>query len=54
MGLKFYRGSDRPNKIRKRLEQSRSWFRSLKWVACKYTHLILIFTPTNIRIGGFH
>ena len=35
MGAKFYRGSDKPKKIRKRFSQTRSWFRTLKWVACK-------------------
>ena len=34
MGLKFYRGADKPKKIRKRFTQTRSWFRTLKWVAC--------------------
>ena len=33
MGAKFYRGSDKPKKIRKRFSQTRSWFRTLKWVA---------------------
>lgn len=36
MGAKFYRGADKPKKIRKRFSQTRSWFRTLKWVACKY------------------
>ena len=35
MGAKFYRGSDKPKKIRKRLSQTRSWFGQFKWVACK-------------------
>lgn len=35
MGAKFYRGADKPKKIRKRFSQTRSWFRTLKWVACK-------------------
>lgn len=35
MGAKFYRGADKPKKIRKRLTQTRSWFRTLKWVACR-------------------
>ena len=33
MGAKFYRGSDKPKKLRKRYSQTRSWFRTLKWVA---------------------
>lgn len=33
MGAKFYRGADKPKKIRKRFSQTRSWFRTLKWVA---------------------
>ena len=36
MGVKFYRGADKPKKIRKRVTQTRSWFRTFKWVACKY------------------
>lgn len=35
MGAKFYRGADKPKKIRKRFSQTRSWFRTLKWTACK-------------------
>ena len=38
MGCKFYRGADKPKKIRKRTVHSRSWFRMLKWVACKYKY----------------
>ena len=37
MGAKFYRGSDKPKKIRKRFSQTRSWFRTLKWVACMFS-----------------
>ena len=33
MGIKFYRGSDKSHKFRKRFQQTRSWFRTLKWVA---------------------
>ena len=33
MGAKFYRGADKPKKLRKRFSQTRSWFRTLKWVA---------------------
>eukprot|EP00347_Sterkiella_histriomuscorum_P020300 403338333 len=33
MGAKFYRGADKPKKMRKRFSQTRSWFRTLKWVA---------------------
>ena len=36
MGVKFYRGADKPKKFRKRFTQTRSWLRTLKWVACKY------------------
>ena len=36
MGAKFYRGADKPKKIRKRFFQTRSWFRTLKWVSCKH------------------
>lgn len=35
MGAKFFRGSDKGKKIRKRPTQTRSWFRSFKWTACK-------------------
>ena len=37
MGAKFYRGSDKSKKIRKRLSQTRTWFKQFKWIACKYT-----------------
>ena len=40
MGAKFYRGADKPKKLRKRFFQTRSWFRTLKWVACKYYTLV--------------
>ena len=33
MGIKFYRGGDKPKKIRKRFTQTRSWFRTFKWTA---------------------
>ena len=39
MGIKYYRGSEKPDKIRKRLTMSRYWFRDLKWVACKKYYL---------------
>ena len=35
MGAKFYRGSDKAKKIRKRLTQTRTWFKQFKWLACK-------------------
>ena len=35
MGAKFYRGSDKSKKIRKRLTQTRTWFKQFKWIACK-------------------
>lgn len=48
MGAKFYRGSDKPKKIRKRFTQTRSWFRTLKWVACKKFPLFLTDFNTSI------
>ena len=36
MGAKFYRGGDKSKKIRKRLSQTRSWFKQFKWIACKF------------------
>lgn len=33
MGAKFYEGSDESKKIRKRFSQSRSFFRTHKWLA---------------------
>merc|ERR1711998_676128 len=33
MGAKFYRGADKSKKIRKRFSQSRSFFRTHKWLA---------------------
>ena len=39
MGMKFYRGADKPKKINKRVHQTRSWFRTLKWVACNSFYL---------------
>ena len=36
MGAKFFRSADKPKKIRKRVTQTRSWFRTFKWTACKY------------------
>ena len=38
MGGKFYRGGDKSKKIKKRVTQTRTWARTLKWVACKYIH----------------
>ena len=43
MGCKFYRGSDKPKKIRKRFTQTRSWFRTLKWVSC----MLLVYSNPN-------
>ena len=48
MGAKFFRGADKPKKIRKRFSQTRSWFRTLKWVACMY---FTIIHPTPIIFG---
>ena len=36
MGVKFYRGADKPKKFRKRFSQTRSWGRTYKWLACKF------------------
>ena len=33
MGAKFYRGSDKSKKIRKRVTQTRTWFKQFKWIA---------------------
>ena len=44
MGVKFYRGADKPKKIRKRVSQTRSWFRTFKWVACKYYKQLLFIS----------
>ena len=33
MGMKFYRSGDKGEKVRKRFEQTRSWFRTFKWVS---------------------
>lgn len=35
MGAKFYKDTAKSKKIRKRFTQTRSWFRTLKWLACK-------------------
>ena len=43
MGVKFYRSADKPKKIRKRFSQTRSWFRTLKWVACKYIITVSLY-----------
>ena len=50
MGAKFYRGSDKPKKIKKRLTQTRTWFRTLKWVACKCT----LYLTRRPRPPNFH
>ena len=44
MGLKFYRGTDKSKKIRKRFTQTRTWFRQFKWLACKCNRTICL-TP---------
>ena len=41
MGAKFYRGSDKSKKIRKRFSQSRSFFRTHKWLAY-HAHPLMI------------
>ena len=33
MGVKFYRGADKPKKFRKRFSQTRSFLRTYKWLA---------------------
>ena len=39
MGAKFFRGADKPKKIRKRVFQTRSWARTYKWTACNKKYL---------------
>ena len=52
MGAKFYRGSDKPKKIKKRLTQTRTWFRTLKWVACTFrSNSIFRPRPPPIHCG---
>ena len=41
MGAKFYRANYNSKKIRKRFSQTRTWFRTLKWV-CYHAHPTLI------------
>ena len=53
MGAKFFRSADKPKKIRKRFSQTRSWFRTFKWVACKY-NLFITLTPLFIQITPIH
>ena len=43
MGAKFYRGGDKSKKIRKRVTQTRTWARTLKWVCCKYSSILSLF-----------
>ena len=45
MGAKFYRGSDKAKKIRKRFTQTRSWFRGLKWVSYHAHPLMIVGHP---------
>lgn len=56
MGAKFYRGADKPKKIRKRFTQTRSWFRTLKWVACKIssTHLLSTVFLSSLLLESLH
>ena len=49
MGAKFFRGADKPKKFRKRLSQNRSWFRTFKWVACKYSFESMKEAFNNLR-----
>ena len=50
MGVKFYRGADKPKKIRKRVSQTRSWFRTFKWVAYHAHPLMVVGHPFK---GGY-
>ena len=50
MGMKFYRGAEKPKKIRKRFTQSRSWFRTFKWTAYHAHPLNIVGHPFK---GGF-
>ena len=36
MGLKYYRTNDRTKKFLNRVMNTRTWFRDLKWVTCRY------------------
>ena len=49
MGIKFYRSHNKAKKIRKRLNYTRTWFSTHKWVACK--HNIIIFRPCSPSDG---
>ena len=40
MGVKFYRGADKPKKFRKRFSQTRSFLRTYKWLACKLKNTV--------------
>merc|ERR1740130_857707 len=41
MGAKFFRSADKPKKIRKRVTQTRSWFRTFKWTSY-HAHPLMI------------
>lgn len=49
MGAKYYHTADRPKKIKKRLTQTRTWWRSWKWVAY---HAHPTFVPGHPFKGG--
>ena len=49
MGAKFFKTSNRGKKYLKRFNQSRSWFRGLKWVACKSQAFINEFRSRSPR-----
>merc|ERR1711934_968740 len=55
MGAKFFRGADKPKKLRKRFSQTRSWFRTFKWVAY-HAHPVMIvghpFKGANVMSTG--
>ena len=40
MGLKYYRGSDKPKRIRKRFTQTRTWIRQFSWACCKSMQIV--------------
>ena len=54
--MKFYRGGDKPKKIRKRFTQNRSWLRTFKWT-CYHAHPLNIvghpFKGANILSIGY-
>ena len=53
MGAKFYRGSDKPKKIRKRLSQTRTWTRQFYCLACKLPVSNLTAYPSTSNLLTF-